>query len=439
MGLVGAGLVGDKIVNDFPLSTTAFPDGKGGFTSNERLNNAQTKAASYRAAYQAATPEARAAQGDPRFPLHLVGDNQFVTMTDFRAATKLHLADRMNTPEARASLMTSIECLLGQRVKPEKVAELQPSHVPAEYDLTKSSLFDKKNKYALAGVPNDQTGASGYTSRSLTQPFINKGMKDYTDETASRGLSPRQCLASLKSALEADPALGPEAQKAAGQLILNTRQVYADDAHWGHAERVVMPALKNQGLLLSAETDKLDATLLFEDPATSILKRNTSVAGPALHKLDTTLQEAKLRNNPEARADIMAMAKEKNMENLPIAHVKVNEKGTGFEDSSGLGDSFTSANAVACINHARLMSAEPPLSAFDAQVIVACLNAVYDDVSSVRHTMREIARGCYAGAGSTCDNADAFYADVCKSAAKEFYVGKALAQRSDETPPRPTP
>ncbi|RWO14900.1 MAG: type III effector HopG1, partial [Mesorhizobium sp.] len=72
---------------------------------------------------------------------------------------------------------------------------------------------------------------------------------------------------------------------------------------------------------------------------------------------------------------------------------KLNEKGNGFEDCSGLGDSFTCANAVACINHARLMSGQQCLSKEEVIVIIACLNAVYDDTSSIRHTLHEIARG----------------------------------------------
>jgi hypothetical protein len=151
--------------------------------------------------------------------------------------------------------------------------------------------------------------------------------------------------------------------------------------------------------------------------------------GPLLQKLDNRIQEFLLRNDPEALEDIRLMGQQKNMENLPITHFKLNEQGNGFEDCSGLGDSFTSANAIACINHARLMSGEERLSKEDVTVIVACLNAVYDDPSGIRHTLHEIARGCFAGAGYTTEDADQFYEAVCKKAAEEFYGGKDLAKR----------
>ena len=121
------------------------------------------------------------------------------------------------------------------------------------------------------------------------------------------------------------------------------------------------------------------------------------------------------------------MGGQKNMENLPIAHFKLNEQGNGVEDCSGLGDSFTCANAAACINHSRIMSGENRLSKYDVSVLVACLNAVYDDASSERHTLHEIARGCFVGAGYTTKDADQFYEAVCRNSSQEFYGGKSLA------------
>lgn len=423
---LGAAYACDKAADGFFLSTTSLHDGKRGFTSNARLAQAQEDAQVYRQRFLASTPADRMHECRPPDFVRRVGHHEFATMVDFRAATKVHLAERANTPAARGSLSTSVDCFTGRRIRPDMVARYKPSHVPAEFDLTKSARFEEKNKYALSGVHNEETGASGYVSRSVTHPFVNQGTRHYQNESQARGLSPAQCLRSLEAALEDSAALHPQAQLAAGQLILNLRQVYAADEHWGHAENVVMADLKALGLLSQMETDKLDATLLFEDPSKSLLKRNTSLAGPLLQKIDTGIQSIRLRNDPEALADMRSMASQKNIENLPIAHFKLNEEGDGFEDCSGLGDSFTCANATACINHARMMSGEPRLSPDDVGVIVACLNAVYDDASSVRHTLREIARGCFVGAGYTTEDADHFYADLCTRASQEFYGGKAL-------------
>ncbi|WP_260843936.1 XopAG/AvrGf1 family type III secretion system effector [Robbsia andropogonis] len=424
--VIGMAYVHDKVANHFFLSTTSLHDGKGGFTSNERLNQAFKDAKVYRQRYYDVTPELRAQKTSPPSLIKRVGNNEFVTMTDFRAATKLHVSDSENTPEARNSILISVACFTGQRIKPELVAKYKPAHVPAVFDLTKSAAFNEKNKYALAGAPNDKTGASGYVSRSATQPFVNKGGKHYIEESEERGKSATQCMQALETVLGDDNKFSLKAQLAAGQLILNLRQIFARDDHWGHAERVVLPALRKLGLSSQEEADKIDSTLLFEDPSKNVLKRNKSVAGPMLHKLDTVMQSHLLRGNPDAVEDIQAMGKEKNLEGLPIAHFKVNEGGNGFEDCSGLGDSFTCLNAVACMNYARLMSGEPRLSKDDVKVIIACLNAVYDDASSVRHTLHEVARGCFVGAGYTILDADDYYAGVCKQASDEFYRGKKL-------------
>ncbi|MCS4511256.1 XopAG/AvrGf1 family type III secretion system effector [Xylophilus ampelinus] len=423
---IGAAYVHEKVGDDFFLSTTTLNDGKRGFTGNARLALAQEDARAYRQRYLAGAPAQRMHDNRPPTFVRRVGNNEFATMVDFRAATKVHLAETTNTPEAYRSLSTSLDCFTGRRIRPDVVARYKPSQVPAEFDLTKSARFREKNHYALTGVPNEETGASGYASRSVTHPFLNNGMQHYKDESEARGLSPEQCQRSFEAALEGSATLSPAAQFAAGQFILNLRQVYAADEHWGHSENVVMADLKALGLLSQAETDKIDATLLFEDPSKNVLKRNTSLAGPRLHKIDTGIQSIRLRNDPEALADIKAMVGHKNIENLPIVHFKLNEEGNGFEDCSGLGDSFTSANATACMNHARLMSGEERLSRYDVGVIVACLNAVYDDASSLRHTLREIARGCFVGAGYTTEDADHFYADLCSQASQEFYGGKKL-------------
>ncbi|TCK32019.1 hypothetical protein B0G84_9147 [Paraburkholderia sp. BL8N3] len=429
LGVAGAGYLYDKTTNNFFLSTTSLHDGKGGFTSNDRLNTANEAAKDNFQRYHSSSREEQKLNSRSLNPIRTCGNNQFVTMTDYRAATRVHLIHMLNTEQAHQSLVKNLMCLKGQLVKADLVARYNPPHVPKDPDLTKSSRYEAKNKYALTGVPNEETGARGYTSRSITQPFVNKGYQHFKDACEAKGLSPKQSIESLESLLKKDNGLSENAQFAAGQTILNFRQVYAAEEHWGHAENVVMKTLADHGLLSSDETYKIDASLMFEDPSKSVLKRNTGVMGPLLHKLETWVQEFRLRNDAAALEDLKPMAASKNMENLPIAHFKLNEQGNGFEDCSGLGDSFTSANAVACINHARLMSGEERLSKDDVAVLIGCLNAVYDDASGSRHTLHEIARGCFAGAGYTVKDADRFYEKVCKEAAEEFYGGKNMVSR----------
>ncbi len=424
--IAGAGYVYDKTFNGFFLSTTSLHDGKGGFSSNDRLNKANAKAKEYYQHYHCSSPEEQKRNNRSLNPIRTCGSNQFVTMTDYRAATRRHVMELTNTQQARESLIKSLTCLKGHLVKEQFVAKYSPPYIPKNPDLTKSSQYEQKTKYALIGVTNDETGASGYTSRSITRPFVNKGMRHFINAKCSKGLTLKQCVESLEAELENDDCLGEKAQFAAGQAILNFRQVYAADEHWGHAEKVVIKTLIDHGLISREETEKIDATLMFEDPSKSVFKRNTGVMGPLLHKLDTRIQEFRLRNDSEKLEDFKFMAKQKNMENLPIAHFKLNERGNGFEDCSGLGDSFTSVNAIACINHARLMSGEERLSKNDVAVIVACLNAVYDDAGGIRHTLHEIARGCFVGAGYTTEDADQYYTEVCQKAAEEFYGGKNL-------------
>lgn len=441
-GAAGAAYAYDKTANHFFLSTTSLHDGKGGFSSNARLDQAYAEGKGHIERFHANNPDRAGAwpassadyfrehKLDRLTPLSTCGNNQFLTMTDYRAATKLHVERLMDTPEAQASLVKSLTCLKGMLVKPELVTKYNPPNVPQDFDLTKSVAYNKKGKYAVLGAPNEETGARGYVSRTITQPFVNKGLKHFRKDSEERGASLKQCVDNLEALLEGDGKFNKEAQFAAGRAILNFRQVYANDEHWGHAEKVVMKTLEDRGLLLKEETEKVDATLLFEDPSKSVFTRNKSVMGPFFQKLDTRIHQHLLKDDPEALKDFMYMAEQKNIEGLPIAHFKVNEQWNGFEDASGLGDSFTSANAIAAVNHARLMSGEPLLSREDVAVLVACLNAVYDDASGIRHSLHEVARGCYAGAGYTIGDADLFYGAVCKKAAEEFYGGKALEGRA---------
>ncbi|WOH52720.1 XopAG/AvrGf1 family type III secretion system effector [Bradyrhizobium sp. sBnM-33] len=429
--LAGAGYAYNEVANDFFLSTTSLHDGKKGFTSNERLRLAQAKAREYYTSYHAADPDTRRLNERPLNPIRTCGNNLFVTMIDYRAATYVHVGRLVDSIAAHTSLVLNLSCMKGHLVKDECVAKYRPSKVPKDPDLTNSPLYDRKNKYALTGVLNDETGAYGYTSRSITQPFVNKGVQHFRDATfqSEKGLTFKRCIERLEALLDKDGGLREEAQFAAGQAILNFRQVYAADEHWGHAENVVMQTLYEHGWLSRAETDKLDATLMFEDPNKNPLKRNKSWVGPGLHQLDVWLQERRSGHDPVIGEELNHRAID-DMKNLPIAHFKLNEQGNGFEDCSGLGDSFTCANAVACINHARLMSGQPRLSKEDVIVIVACLNAVYDDTTSIRHTLHEVARGCFAGAGYTTEDADEFYEGVCRKAAREYYGGRYLSKQS---------
>ncbi|NEJ25730.1 type III effector HopG1 [Rhizobium leguminosarum] len=424
--LAAGGYSYDKIFNDFPLSTTSLHDGKKGFTSSDRLRRAQARAREFHTRYHAAAAETQRLSKGPLKSIRTCGDKQFVTMIDYRAATRVHIARRVDSAEARRSLVLNLNCMKGLLVKEDCVARHRPPQVPKDFDLTRSPIYDVKNKYALTGVFNEQTGAYGYTSRSITHPFINKGVQHFRNALRSeKGLSFKGCVEMLEPLLIDKTGFSEEAQFAAGQTILNFRQVYAAEAHWGHAENVVMKTLIEHGLLSKEETEKLDATLMFEDPKKNKLKRNSSLVGPWLHKLDIRLQEMRWGHDPQFVEDLNHR-EIADMKNLPIAQIKLNEKGDGFEDCSGLGDSFTCANAVACMNHARLMSGQPRLSKKEVIVIVACLNAVYDDTSSIRHTLHEVARGCFVGAGYTVEDADAFYRNVCQKAAEEYYGGRNM-------------
>lgn len=68
--------------------------------------------------------------------------------------------------------------------------------------------------------------------------------------------------------------------------------------------------------------------------------------------------------------------------------------------------------------------------------MVTCINMVYDAANSFGHSLHDIARGCFVGAGYTTEDADVFYENVCQSAAQTFYAGRSMT-RNDQTPPSP--
>ncbi len=242
--------------------------------------------------YHAADPEVQRPNGRPLNPIRTCGNNQFVTMIDYRAATRAHLARLVDSTHSRQSLVLNLTCMKGHLVNAECVAKYGPPQAPKDPDLTRSPLYDQKNKCALTGVLNEETGAYGYTSRSITHPFVNKGMQHFRDALqGEKGLTFKRCTEMLEALLDKECGLGEEAQFAAGQAILNFRQVYTADAHWGRPENVVMQTLAEHGLLSLAETKRLDAALIHEDPNKNPLKRNKSLVGPRLQKIDTQIQE----------------------------------------------------------------------------------------------------------------------------------------------------
>ncbi|WP_324131145.1 XopAG/AvrGf1 family type III secretion system effector [Erwinia psidii] len=426
LGLAATAYAYDRVTNHFFLSTTSLHDGKQGFTSNERLDKATNEAKEHIQRYEQFDSNRQAQDLRPNVMIRRVGCNQFLTMSDYRSATRIYLSKMVDTKQSHQSVATSLACLKGERIKAENIARYQPAFIPKDPDLTKSPLYDSKGKYSLSGVPNKESGSTGYASRSIMHPFVLKCYADFQKACDEKGLSPRQCVNELEARLAESTTLDEKTQLIAGKAILNLRQVYAHDQYWGHAEKVIMKMLSIHGLLSSEEALKLDQSLMFEDPDKSLLTRNTSIMGPVLHKLETCFHQWRLKNDPKALEDMKPMINSKNIENMPLAHFKVNDKFDGFEDSSGFGDSFTCANAAACINHARLMSSENSMSKSDVIALIGSINSVYADASGIRHSLQEVARGCFVGAGYTIDDADNFYEKTCKAAAHAFYNGKSV-------------
>lgn len=428
---IGAAYIYDKTTNHFFLSTTALHDGKQGFTSNMRLVSAEEKAEEYHHAFHK-----RKCLGlptnTPRSLLpKLCGENLFLTMLDFRSATKVHLKHRINTPEARTSIEKNISCIMGMHIKADLLDAHSVKQVPLEFDLTKNPNYDLPNKYSLSGVANEDSGSYGYASRSITHPFIEKGAKHHQQSLESEhSLSPKKCIDTLQSHLQNTSQLPADVQFLVGQTLLILRPLYCAKDNWGDAHKVLMPFLQEEGLITAKENQRLGATRPFhhEDLEKGIARRNTSIAGPFFNKLNSFLNESIYRKDKDFLDDLHSK-KLSEIHYIPISHIKMNEKLSSIEDASGLSDSFTGFNVSAYINHARLLSGEDRLSLHDVIVIVGCLNAIYDNSGSERHSLREIAHGCFVGAGYTIEDAEAFYNEACKAAAAEFYGGKAIASK----------
>lgn len=239
-GTAGAAYVYDNTANRFFLSTTSLHDGKQGFTSDARLQEAEKKAEAIYAEYHAhECPDKIEVKRTSLWP-KLVGENAFVTMLDFRSATKVHLKELINTKEARDSIALNISCILGERIKPALLTEHGVVQAPVAFDITKQDDFELKNKYSLLGVPNNDTGSYGYASRSILNPFIEKGEKHHAQAIASdQALAPRDCVAALQPMLKNSQSLIPEAQFRAGQALLILRPLYCGPKTWGDAHKVL--------------------------------------------------------------------------------------------------------------------------------------------------------------------------------------------------------
>ncbi|MGY4412091.1 hypothetical protein ACVWW4_003827 [Bradyrhizobium sp. LB7.1] len=124
LALASACYAYDEIANDFFLSTTSLHDGKMGFTSNERLRTAQANAREYYTRYHAADAEGQRLNGRSHNPIRTCGNNQFVTMIDYRAATRVHVARLVDSTQARQSLVLSLACMKGHLINDECVAQV---------------------------------------------------------------------------------------------------------------------------------------------------------------------------------------------------------------------------------------------------------------------------------------------------------------------------
>ena len=411
--------------NNFFLSTTHLTDGKGGFTSDERLTTAQGKAENYQSAYRTSTHEQREHfESQSARGIRPVGENNYRSMIDYRAATKVHVASLTDSEQAHDSMLTNIKCLTGTLVDAGLVDKICPDAKPANFDLSRIRSYGEKNWYSLVGVPNEATGSLGYVSRSITKPFVEKGLAHFKQAIEKRGLTPKEAMESLEMLLRKDRGFGHETQFRAGQALLLFRHCYSHEDNWGKG---VTDVLIREGWIRQEEVDKIDSSRPAHehDLSKGLLRRNMSVMGPIFH--DTYVQFHRLffGNDSETTKDLIHPDVAA-LRYQPIAHVKVNEEFTAFEDCSGLGDSFTAFKTTACVNHARMMSGEKRLSKDDVVAIIAALNAVYDNAGGARHSLREIARGCFVGAGYAVEDADSFYRSVCGDASIEHYAGRAL-------------
>lgn len=439
-GTLACSYVYDKTVNRNPFSTTSLHDGAQGFTDNRRLRLAQKEAMTYVKAYHEHQttsnnqPQNKGLRGQitqlrQTLTPKLVGGNRFESMTDFRAAIHAYLAYTTNTPEARALIEHSIECILGKHHQENAINNFAPSQHPEEPDLTKTEAYTKHNKYSLSGTPNLETGATGYMSLSITHPLQNKGYSHFiqAQKTRTESLTPKQSVDNLYTQLQNDPCLSAKSQFAAGQALMILRPAYEDPKHWGSTYKVIMKDLEARGYMSTQESPDLDNTRPFrpKDLEKGVFRRNTPVLSPLFYEANLFIQRHILKQ-PESVNTDLAHNEAKIFKHVPFVQFKLNDRHTSLEDCSGLGDSYTGYNCIMYINHARVLSGKKTLNQEEIGIVTACLNAVYDDTGSVRHTFQELARANFSAGGYKIEDGDEFYEHICNNAAEAFYTGKQI-------------
>ncbi|MGY3614121.1 hypothetical protein [Bradyrhizobium sp. USDA 10063] len=132
-GAVGVIYLYDKMANDFFLSTTSLHDGKGGFSSDARLTRAEKQAEEYYQVHCSLSDEEKNRIASHVKAPGIVGANKFASMMDYRAATKVHIKNLVNTvpgldtqPKTRT---TSTE--LFARTRPMSFMVVEPDTVRA--------------------------------------------------------------------------------------------------------------------------------------------------------------------------------------------------------------------------------------------------------------------------------------------------------------------
>jgi hypothetical protein len=439
-GTIASAYLYDKTLNNNPFTITSLHDGAQGFTSNRRLKLAQREAMTYIKAYHEHQttpnnqPDNKGLHGQieqlrQSLTPKLFGENRFESMLDFRSAIHAYLSYTTNTPEARALIENSIECILGKHFQEEAIHQFAPSQRPEQPDLTKTEAYTKHNKYSLSGTPNLETGATGYTSQTITHPFKNRGYSDFSNALKNReeSLTPKQSVDTLYNQLQHDPCFSAKSQFAAGQALMIVRKAYEEKKHWGSFHKIIMKELEDRGYMSTQESPELESTRPFrpQDLEKGMLRRNSPVLSPLFYEADLFIQRHILKK-PESVHNDLAQQDAKIFKELPFVQLKMNDALTSIEDCSGLGDSYTGYNCIMNINHARILSGKRTLNQEEIGIVTACLNAVYEDTGSIRHTFQELARANFSAGGYKIEDGDAFYDQMCSKAAEAFYAGKKI-------------
>lgn len=175
------------------------------------------------------------------------------------------------------------------------------------------------------------------------------------------------------------------------------------------------------------ESPDLDNTRPFrtKDLEKGIFRRNTPVLSALLYEADLFVQQHILRKPEDVITDLTHEAATI-FKNLPFTQLKVNDTFTSLEDCSGLGDSYTGYNCILYINHARILSGKKTLNKEEIGIVTACLNSVYEDTGSIRHTFQELARANFSAGGYKIEDGNEFYETIYNKTAEAFYTGKKM-------------